>query len=227
MTSGITEDARAELSAWWEASTGVRSGVPREELQHALWLRGLLTVDADQASLDYRRLVVEYPGGPWSGHALLRLAQISVAHGELARARSQLQALVRDYPGSPQRLEARRFLEEVGRALSAQNREGLEPGADGASADVRGSSGVREATGVWTVQVGAFASYGRARLLKDELVASGMDARMVLVPGSPLVRVRSGRFAGADQAEALLRDLLARGLDATVARDADLEEAAP
>lgn len=197
VTSGLTEDARVELSAWWEASTGVRSGVPREELQQALWLRGLLTVDAGQASLDYRRLVVEYPGGPWSGHALLRLAQISVARGELARARSQLRALVRDYPGSPQRLEAGRLLEEVGLALSAQDRAGLEPEANGGSADVRGSTGLREAAGVWTVQVGAFASYGRARLLKDELVASGLDVRMVLVPGSPLVRVRSGRFAGA------------------------------
>jgi cell division protein FtsN len=81
--------------------------------------------------------------------------------------------------------------------------------------------------GRWTVQVGAFANQARARSLRDELVAAGIDARLIVLPGSPLVRVRAGRFEDEDLAQALRRGLAVRGLDATVSSDADREMAAP
>ena len=109
-SAGRAEEARSALLGWWEAQA---SGASRADLQRALWLRGLLTVDPSQAALDYQRLVVEYPGGPYTDGALLRLAQVERAAGRPERALAYLRALVRDYPSSPQRLRARGLIEAV------------------------------------------------------------------------------------------------------------------
>jgi hypothetical protein len=78
--------------------------------QHAIWLRALLTTDPEFSELDYRRLVIEYPGGPYSDGALLRLAQGARAWGDLEAARRYLEILVRDYPLSPLRAVGRCFV---------------------------------------------------------------------------------------------------------------------
>lgn len=114
VTAGRTEEARDALVAWWDQA-GSRS---REEAQRGLWLRGLLTVDPAQAAVDYQRLVVEYPRGAWSDRALLRLAQAADASGDPLRARNLLRSLLRDYPGSPLRLEAGRLLDQVAAAAA-------------------------------------------------------------------------------------------------------------
>jgi cell division septation protein DedD len=108
-------DARAALERWWEGE----AHAPRDQRQHALWLRARLTIDPAMAELDYRRLVVEYPGGPWSDAALLRLAQGAEFRGEVSDARQYLEILVRDYPGSPHRVEARDRLRRLDTALPA------------------------------------------------------------------------------------------------------------
>jgi cell division septation protein DedD len=238
VASGRTESARAALMEWWEASLGERGAAARSALQHALWLRGVLTVDPAQALLDYRRLVVEYPGGAYSDQASLRLAMISEARGDAARAREQLRAMLRDYPSSPYRADAERLLAVV-TAPGASARTAA-PSAPRETQAVVGASGAPPVavepapepaapapSGRWTVQVGAFANPERARSLRDDLVASGIDARLVVLPGSPLLRVRAGRFPDEDQANALRRGLAARGFDASVSPDADREEAAP
>ncbi len=70
------------------------------------------------AELDLRRLVVEYPGGAFSDRALLRLAQGAIARAEDDRGLEYLELLLRDYPQSPLRDEAR--------SLSANIREALD-----------------------------------------------------------------------------------------------------
>jgi cell division protein FtsN len=273
MNAGRTEDARTVLTAWMGA-TAPRAGSPRPaeraaprapsraEAQRALWLRALLTVDPVQAAVDYQRLVVEYPGGPFSDRALLRLAQAAEAQGEAARAHDLLASLLRDYPGSPLRLDAGRMLEslpseDVLRA-APQERPGATPaapaeppqtaerrpsGAAPQTAETRPSAAaaapevaplpavappVRSAgpTPRWTVQLGAFASAERAAGLRDELTAEGIDVRLVSVAGTRLIHVRTGRFATQTEAERVRDRLTGRGLDATVAGDADREEAA-
>ena len=107
VATGLTEEARTELSAWWGKAA---PRADRDDLQRGIWLRALLTVDPTQAAVDYQRLVVEYPGGAWSDRALLRLAQIAVARRDTVKARTQVRALLRDYPASPVRAE------EIGRA---------------------------------------------------------------------------------------------------------------
>jgi cell division septation protein DedD len=97
-------EARVALQEWWEERA---SGADRATRQEALWLRARLTPEPQVAELDYRRLVIEYPGGSFSDGALLRLAQGAEARGEAGVARRYLEILVRDYPRSEHRVEAR------------------------------------------------------------------------------------------------------------------------
>lgn len=230
VVSGRADDARAALTRWWEVGgRGPMVGARRAELQRGLWLRGVLTVDPAQAALDFQRLVVEFPGGGWTDQALLRLARIADARGERTRARDQLTALLRDYPASAYRAEAERLLAAVEAgappppATTVMSAPRASP-APGAEPDP--GSAAPAPAGPWTVQVGAFANPDRARALHGELVAAGIDARLVTLRPSPLLRVRAGRFVDEDQAQALRRGLAARGYDATVSADADREEVA-
>ena len=123
--AGRTEDAREVLMVWWDradvpAGSRQRAPTARADLQHATWLRAVLTVDPAQAAVDYQRLVVEYPGGPYSDRALLRLAQAAEALGDMVRAREHLRVLLRDYPMSLARLDAGRMLRSVEPAAEAQ-----------------------------------------------------------------------------------------------------------
>jgi hypothetical protein len=235
VVSGRADDARAALTQWWAVGgRGPMVGARRAELQRGLWLRGVLTVDPAQAALDFQRLVVEFPGGAWTDQALLRLARIADARGERTRAREQLTALLRDYPASAHRAEAERMLAAVeagapppsATAVTSAARARARPAADTAADAAATSAAAPAPTGGWTVQIGAFANPVRARALRDELVAAGIDARLVTVRPSPLLRVRAGRFADEDQAQALRRGLAARGYDATVSADAEREEEA-
>jgi cell division septation protein DedD len=107
---GRFAQARELLEGWWNSGA---QGASRQDLQTGIWLRALLTVDPDMADLDYRRLVVEFPGGPNSDEALLRLSRGAEARGDLLAARRYLSILVRDYPDSPHRPEARSLLARI------------------------------------------------------------------------------------------------------------------
>ncbi|TVP73926.1 MAG: hypothetical protein EA352_11505 [Gemmatimonadales bacterium] len=100
--------ARTLLEEWWDEAEARTSGrPPRAAREHALWLRARLSPDPQQAEMDYRRLVVEFPGGRFSDQALLRLAQHAEARQDPEDARRYLEILIRDYSGSPHRVEAR------------------------------------------------------------------------------------------------------------------------
>ncbi len=262
---GRAEEARTVLSGWWQRAA--RAAIDRAQMQHAIWLRAVLTVDPTQASIDYQRLVVEYPGGPYTDRSLLRLAQAADARGDAVKARGHLRSLLRDYPASPIRADAERLLQSVEPAAEAQaqaqplvapavapERVAAPPtvaAADRQAAAPRTSSQPgpavppaprpaaapsttapdsvvlpRAIAGSWTVQLGAFASPERARALGTEIAAGGSEVRIVVVPPSRLIRVRTGRFLSQGAAEGLRNALVARGLEATVAGDADREEMA-
>jgi cell division septation protein DedD len=106
---GQVREARASLSRWWETES---AGATRLDTQRALWLRALLTSDARQASLDYRRLTVEYPGGEYASEALFRLTQEAASREDWSGAAELARILQRDYPASPRGAQARAWLEE-------------------------------------------------------------------------------------------------------------------
>lgn len=118
LAEGRFSSAREVLQEWYGEAEGDAS---REERQRGLWLRAVLTVDPEMAAIDLRRLVVRYPGGPYSDRALFRLAQGARALSEEIRALEYIEDLLRDYPGSDLRNRA-----EV---LSGEIRSDLTPGA--------------------------------------------------------------------------------------------------
>jgi hypothetical protein len=207
---GRTEEARAVVGEWWRTAGPNAS---RRDTQRGLWLRGQLTPGAAQAALDFNRLVVEYPGGPFSDLALLRLAQASYAAGDSAAAAAQVERLLLEYPSSPIRSEAEAWLATAGPVPQAEE-------ATAAPEDTLPAGG----TGEFTVQLGAFSSVTRAEALLAQLSDAGFAGRLAQVSGSDLVRVRLGRFDSAEGAEAILWQVRDRGFTATVARDAHREE---
>ena len=225
---GRTEEARVALLRWWEAD---RQEASRRDVQRALWLRGSLTVDPDQATLDFRRLVIEYPGGPFSDQALLRLAQAAHASGDGDAAGVYVGSLTRDYPASPVRREAEAWLAGAGPAPTRPQRVEEVDSIDGAPppdptldpAPAPAPEAVSDPRR-FSVQLGAFADDERARSLYRRAVDAGLDARMVRMEGTRLLHVRVGLFDSAGPASELLRRVGGMGFVAALVRDANKEE---
>lgn len=226
---GRTEEARTALAAWWEAEGTEAS---RRDMQRALWLRGRLTVDPVQAELDFQRLVVLYPSGPFTADALLRLAQASWALGDEAAAREYVATLERDYATSDARERAVRWLADAGPVPpredgSARAAEGertttarrpgptvRQPESAPRPSEAAAPSGMH-----YYVQLGAFTEAERAVALHDSVRAEGVDVRVVRVDGSQFIHVRVGRFVEREDAVELLEALTERGISAALVRD--------
>lgn len=223
--AGRTEEARTVVGEWWRT---VGPKASRRDTQRGLWLRGQLTSDATQAALDFNRLVVEYPGGPFSDMALLRLAQASYAAGDSAAAAAQVERLLLEYPSSPIRSEAEAWLATAGpvpaSAAASATPAARADSAGAPAATTIGGEPSPESAGDFTIQLGAFSSVARAEALLAQLSDAGFEGRLARVSGSDLVRVRLGRFDSAEGAEVILWEVRDRGFTATVARDAHREE---
>ncbi len=235
--AGRADEARTALESWWQ-SQRVRSS--RRDRQRGLWLRAILTVDPRMASLDFQRLVLEYPGGSHSDEAMLRLGLISAAGEDLPRAAGYFRTLVTDYPRSRLRRQAEEWLSEnivaVEEAEAAAREEEAAAGeeeaeareaaanADALEPEEDSPDGAETASPRYAVQVGAFESEERARSLLAAVNASGFRARIVRVPGSPLVRVRIGTFLDRTGADELMVRVRRRGHEATIAVDVAEEE---
>jgi cell division septation protein DedD len=223
---GRAGEARAALAGWWQDEA---DGASRLDRQRALWLRATLTLDPDSAVRDYRRLTVEYPGGPYSDRALLRIAQASEERGAIAEAARARETLVRDHPGSSLAQAAREWL--------AIHREptSLEPVPDTAESARRATPippapsvlpperAAGSPSGDFAVQLGAFSTEGRARALVETARSRGLEPRLVRVPGSDLVRVRVGRFLDGGEALDLRERLRGMGMEAIIVQDASRE----
>jgi cell division septation protein DedD len=210
---GRTEDARDVLREWWDVAYQSAS---RKDVQEALWLRGRLAAEPARAALDFRRLVVEFPGGIHSDDALLRLAQAAFAAGDSAAAARDVHRLATEYPGSDARHEGEAWLAAAGSpppAYRAADHTRTE------EAPARRPDDTRR----FSVQLGAFSERARAAALRDRAVEAGLQARLAIVPGSPLVRVRVGRFDSAEAARDILRLVRDEGFTATLVKDAHLE----
>jgi hypothetical protein len=224
MAQGRIMEARGTLETWWTSRFSMAS---RADRQRGIWLRGKLTVDPSMAELDFKRLALEFPGGPYSDDALCRLALSAELRGDLREAQGFFENLVRDYPSSPRIREARRWISEHAAEIAALPEE-LSPDSFPAK-PVEEVHGDAQAPGVpaggsFSVQLGAFRSLERALSLADRLKELGYRARVVRTPGNDLARVRIGAFESRGGAEALARELEQRGFDVTLVTDAGSEE---
>ncbi|MGM0668431.1 MAG: SPOR domain-containing protein [Gemmatimonadota bacterium] len=223
LARGMVLLARERLEEWWENQ---RPQAGRTELQRGIWLRGKLTVDPSLAALDFQRLVLEFPGGPYSDDALLRLAREADFRGDLHRAFTHFQRLARDYPSSPLKGEALAWLRLNEGAVAA-----LQTGAPSGSQGLPDSippPGPPEPDaadrGPISLQLGAFRNPAGARRLLEDLRHSGHLARLVRLPGSPLIRVRLGYFQDRQEARDLQQELDREGWDSTIVSDVHTEE---
>ena len=71
-----------------------------ENSESMLFLRGLLTTDADSAVVLYMALLTDYPDSRYGDIALFRLAQLKYARGLYHSARQDFSLLIRDHPRS-------------------------------------------------------------------------------------------------------------------------------
>lgn len=223
--AGRIDEARGLLIRWWGGSQASASS---PELQRGLWLRGRLTVDPEQAELDFRRLVAEHPGGPYTGPALLRLALAAFTKGDSATAAIHARRLVEEYPATAATQEAEEVRDLVG---SLPDPEGLpereappQPERRPEVAEPVTAEPVPAVADARSVQLGAFSSEGGAWALYQKAVAAGLDARVVRVTGSDLLRVRIGLFQSLDEAEATSRRVRDLGFDTAVVGNLDREE---
>lgn len=235
LQEGRFEEARAGLEEWLDSEW---DGASRDERQQGLWLRAVLTIDPGMAELDYRRLAVEFPGGSFSDGALLRLAHAARLRGDEEIAAEYLAVLVRDYPASPHRVEARSLLSQMSGDASATS-EGPLP-APSASTASRPTPDTRagprsdptpaqpDDRGPFTIQLGAFSTEARATSFALDFMDAGLDAflqpRVVILEGSELARVRVGAFTTREEADTAAEEVRARGFDAVVSSDRESEE---
>jgi cell division septation protein DedD len=75
----------------------------------------------------------------------------------------------------------------------------------------------------FAVQAGAFRERTAAESIARELRAQGFDARVVVVDGSPLHRVRSGAFTTREQAMTAARRIINAGFEALIVSDVRTE----
>jgi cell division septation protein DedD len=238
--AGRVADARVALEDWWD---GWRDEASRLDRQRAIWLRGVLTVDLSLAEMDFQRLALEFPGGPYTAGALLRLGHAAQARDDLVTAAGYFEGVSRDYPGTSEATEADQWLqrwdvlvtEARARALAAEAAAGA--GAAGAAAGVPGDPIPTEPeaapsepdmeqedrTGEYAVQLGAFRSVDRARIVEERARSAGLAPRIVMVEGSELIRIRVGWYQTSRSATEAMREIRELGLEAAVVRDAQRE----
>ncbi len=237
---GRVGPARDILLEWWDEEWGAAS---RSDRERALWLRGRLTLDPSEAASSYRRILTEYPSGAYADQALLRLGYLSAIQGDTVSASRWFTILQRDHPSSPVRLEARAWMTDP--AVTAAVARGTSTRSSAPSEEVVSPPPVvqpaprqvevdpprteredleRPLSDRYSVQLGAFASEGRAYTLSAQLEQAGFEVRVVQVTGSDLWRVRAGRFADDEASRGLYDRIVAAGFEATVVSDADREE---
>ena len=227
MSEGRIMEAREVLETWLDSRLASAS---REDRQRGVWLRGKLTVDPSMAEMDFRRLVLEYPGGAYSADALFRLGLLAELRGDRAEALALLERLIRDYPSSPLQEDAETWHGTLsqGAALPARlSSPGVEPpiqDADLIPPATPAPTDSMDASWSYAVQLGAFNSLERARALADRLRHAGYDPRVVGIPEDELARVRVGRFPVREEAEVLAEELAGHGFEVRVVSDAWCEE---
>jgi cell division septation protein DedD len=234
-------DAAAALDAWENAHPrgAAERGRKAEQVSaadraHAMMLRARLTQSADSVRTIYVDLASSYPASAEAPIALLRLAQLAVAEDDTLRAISYLQRIARDYPGSDANRDAAEWRARVtppapqpktaSPSKTASAQKTASPSKT-ASAQKTASSPARDSA--FALQVGAFKEASTAATVSRQLGKRGFDARVVLVPGSTLSRVRVGRFVSSRATDALLRRLRSAGYDAVIVDDAMKETHPP
>lgn len=227
-TEGQSDSARAIV----ESQLGRLS--PDDALYaEVLFTAGMVSDTARVAAQYFRRVSIEYSRSPWADMALLRLAQLAFAAGDLEDVQRYTQRVLLDYPLSPVRGQAAfwagradfdlddtvgacRHMDEAERntgenielanqvAFYLQRCSGVL--AAGGRDSAEADEGNRGGDIVYAVQVAAVSSAAAADQAMQALRAAGHPAR-VFKDDDGLLKIRVGRFRRREQAEALVPQL--------------------
>jgi hypothetical protein len=230
---GQVREARESLNRWWQTES---AGASRLDTQRAIWLRALLTSDARQATLDYRRLTVEYPGSQYASDALFRLFQEAISREDRVAAGELVRLLERDYPGSPRGAQARAALTGGGAPAGGSGDPRAAPQAVPSPAPVvttaappppPPSPATAGDSRPLAIQLGAFGTLAGARALEARARAAGLEVRLVRVPGSDLFRVRFGAFSNLDEVAPHRARAVSLGFEVMLVGDVVVETPVP
>lgn len=100
-TEGQSDSARAVVQAKLRAASPSDSGYAE-----ILFTAGLVSDTAAIAARFFRQVSIEYSESTWADRALLRLAQLAYAQGDLDGVRRSAERILLDYPFSPVRAQA-------------------------------------------------------------------------------------------------------------------------
>ena len=196
-----------------------------------LYAAGRVAGNADSAMLYLRRVSIEFSRSKWADQALLRLAQLAFATGDLTVARRAAERIVEDYPNSRVVADAAfwagrayfeqgdleggcRYLAHAEAAATQNvelaNRIRYYRQRCAAFAEVRDST-ARDTSQpnltVYSLQVAAVGNAMAADKVMRQLAADGFETHIVTEDG--LFKVRVGRFATRGEAEQMVDRLKA------------------
>lgn len=217
--AGRLAGLRDELDLWLRGG-----GLSPESQGRVRFLRARLLPDADSARGEYLGVAMDGRSS-YGAHAWLRLAQLDLARGEVARAIEDLGRLRADYSRSAlvpaswywtgRAAESSGHLSGACDAFARARRE-AEAADDRATADrateaerACASEGLR-----FTLQVGAFSDRNAAETLATAANSAGFRAR--IVREDDLEKVRVGIFGNPDAARVLERRLRAEGFTVAI-----------
>lgn len=228
VTEGRGDSARALVRARLRGLRPTDSLYPQ-----ALFVAGAVAETFDSAMFHFRRVALDYSTSPWADDALLRVAQLAFAAGDLETAQRSVRRILDDYPLSDARAgaaywagrvlleqdrlaEACRQLREaetealVGEDVELANRAQfyLQRCAAVAADTATSDTGVTEGP-VYAVQVAAVHSAAAADNVMRSLRAAGFESRVVR-DADGLLKVRVGRFRTRAEAERLQAELRRR-----------------
>jgi hypothetical protein len=205
----------------------------------ALFTAGMLAPDAGLIATNLQRVVVEYGRSVWADSALVALAKLYFAQGDLAATTQAAERLRRDYPESPLKPRAaftgarayfdmkddvhgcaliREALDGAGADVEFRNQVSFYAPrcaaipvvpAAGTPAIAGDSQAKPAAPTTYAVQVLAVKSASQVDEMLTRLKVMGFDARVVR-DTSGLFKVRVGRYATHDEAAQVQRRLKTR-----------------
>jgi tetratricopeptide (TPR) repeat protein len=227
-TEGQIDSAQSLASAWIARLTPSDSTYPE-----ALYAAGVVASDKETALNYLRRVSIEYSRSQWADDALLRMAQLAFADGQLRSAIRSADRVLLDYPFSDILANAalwsgRAHLElgerEEGCPLLQRAVEAAEdnfevenqaryllqrcPSSGAATESPERANRVAQRGGqtVFSVQVAAVRSAAAADEMMQRLHREGYQPHVVR-DDDGLLKVRVGRFPRRAEAEALLAEL--------------------
>jgi hypothetical protein len=229
-TEGQSDSARAIVESQ------LRRLSPNDALYaEVLFTAGMVSDTARVAAQYFRRVSIEFSRSPWADMALLRLAQLAFASGDLEDVQRYTHRILLDYPLSPVRGQAAfwagraefdldntvgacRQMDEAERntgdnvelanqvAFYLQRCTSVLTANQGAADTAVVDEGARTGVIVYAVQVAAVSSAAAADQAMQALRAAGHPAR-VFKDEDGLLKIRVGRFRRREDAEALAPEL--------------------